>query len=253
MPPENQKNLATDELLDDIRYVNMSNEAEIQRVGEDLLQHLAEVKLPKSVTNALIENISTQLGQLAVKVKMTEKAIQSLQAEQKHNGKPGKNTEIQNGFQTNEKRFPANQLVGGGNLLPLESSTGGVSYRWSGAGLEIPFQFMLNRNNKLEMQIRLYALIKPEYSKLLKVFIDGQHIKHRFYLDGSLFVVSCTLPVSASASQTEIKIQLPGTHSPSELGGGPDHRKLGIAISEIRFCKPSSGLSYLLKRLRLKK
>lgn len=253
MPPENQHNLATDKLMDDIRYVNQSNEAEIVRISNHIRQHIAKVNLPQSVADSLIEYISTQLGQLASKVKMTEKAIQSLHAEQKHKVKTGKTTENQSSFQPFDKSFPANQLVSNGNLLPIEFSASDVSYRWSGAGPKIPFHFMLNRNNKLEMQIRLFALIKPEYSKQLKVFIDGQHIKHRFYIDGSLFVVSCTLPVSTSTSPTEILVLLPGTHCPSELGEGQDRRTLGIAISEIRFGKPRSGLSYLLKRLRLQK
>ena len=103
------------------------------------------------------------------------------------------------------------------------------------------------------MQIRLFALIKPEYSKQMKVLIDGKHIKHRFTLDGSLFVVSCLLPSSDKSSQTGVKIVLPGTHSPTDLGSSLDGRKLGIAISEIRFGKPDSGFDPLLKRLRLKK
>lgn len=103
------------------------------------------------------------------------------------------------------------------------------------------------------MQIHLSALIKPEYSKELKLFIDGQHIKHRFYLDDPLFVISCVLPVSSSNKRTEVRLLLPGTHSPAELGGGADNRILGLAISEVRFGKPGGRLSYLFKRLGLKK
>jgi hypothetical protein len=102
------------------------------------------------------------------------------------------------------------------------------------------------------MQIRMVALIKPEYSKQLKVFIDGTHVNHRFILDGSLFVVSCLLPYSTKTSLTEVIIRLPATHCPTDLGSSLDGRRLGIAISEICFGKPESSFTHLLKRLKLK-
>ena len=87
----------------------------------------------------------------------------------------------------------------------------------------------------------------------MKVFIDGKHIKHWFAPLGSMFIVACELPVTNQSTQTDIKLVLPGTHSPSETSNSPDTRKLGIAISEIRFDKPIGLLTRLLMRLRLKK
>jgi len=263
MTPENQQHLNISELLEDIRYVNQTTEAEIQRIGTHIRQLIDEANLTQSVTDFLVDDMSTQLGQLAAKVKLTEKAIQSLQTRQNNKSGPGKSTDKQNKSESGDVRiatiqvsdmvFPANRLAGNRNLLPVEITSNGISYCWSSADPEILFNFSLNRQHKLEMQIHLSALIKPEYSNKLKVFIDGQHIKHRFYLDDPLFVISCVLPVSTSTKRTEVRLLLPGTHSPSELGSGADNRILGLAISEVRFGAPGGGFSYLLKRLRLKK
>jgi len=67
-----------------------------------------------------------------------------------------------------------------------------------------------------------------------------------------LFVASCVLPPTDKDGQTEISVILPATHCPTDLGAGLDGRTLGIAISEIRFGKPESGFSHLLRRLKLK-
>ena len=109
----------------------------------------------------------------------------------------------------------------------------------------------INRNTDFEMQTWLFALIKPKYSKRLRVFVDGIHIKHRFAIDDSLFVVSCILPNLNRATPTDIKLVLPNTHSPMELGLSQAEKKLGIAISEIQFCTPSNGLVRLLKQFKL--
>ena len=78
MSPENQQHLNVDELMDDIRYVNQSTKNEIQRVGDNIRQHIAKVDLPQNVADALIADVSMQLGQLAAKVKMTERKCSNM-------------------------------------------------------------------------------------------------------------------------------------------------------------------------------
>jgi len=253
MSQESQKRSNINELLEDIRYVNQSTESEIQRVENHIRRNITEADLPQNVTDSFINEILVQFGQLAARVKLTEKAVHSLQSKQIYNGEAGGLHTGPKNTQPTSMRFSASQLDGNRNLFPIETSSEGISYSWSGDDPEIQFSFALDRGKKIEMQLRLFALIKPEYSKQLKVFIDGQHISHRFSLDGSLFVVSCVLPLLASPARTNIRVLLPGTHRPSELGSGGDNRTLGIAISEICFGKPGSNFSYLLRRLRLKK
>jgi len=252
MPTDHKQGDAAN-LLDDIHFVNQAASKEIRHVESRLRERIGDEALPENLAAPLLEEISTQLGQLAAKVKLTEKAIHSLQSRQKNKTKAGNNIAVAPGTKQAGISFPANALAGTGNLLPLETASNGISYCWTGADPETGFSFALDRSKKLEMQIRLFALIKPEYSKQLKVIIDGAHVKHRFTLDGSLFVVSCRLPVSATTSQTTVSIILPATHCPTDLGGGLDGRTLGIAISDIHFGKPTSRLTHLLRRLRIKK
>ena len=95
---------------------------------------------------------------------------------------------------TQDMQFTANQLAHNKNLLPIESSADGINYCWSGASPQLDFTFSLDRRRSFSMQVRVFALIKPEYLKQLKLFIDGMHIKHRFSVDRRLFVLSCNLP-----------------------------------------------------------
>jgi hypothetical protein len=252
MPTEDKQNPDVRELLDDIQFVNRSAEAEISRVSNQVRRHLNKLNLPQDVANSLIGEVSSQLGQLTAKVKITEQALHNLQSELK---KPlaGKNIIASTQATKGDICYPARKLAGTTNLLPIEISPNGISYCWSGANPEIKFDFVLDRKKKIGIQIKLFALIKPEYFRQLKVIVDGEHIKHRCTLDDGLFVASCKLPQSNKTSQTEVKIMLPDTHRPSDLGVAQDNRKLGVAISEIRLGKPMSELTYLLKRLRLKK
>ena len=251
MPPEKQPQESTSELLDDINYLNKTNIDEITKINNQIRQRISETDLAGNIANSIITEVSSQLGQLTVKVNLAEKAIRSIQSRQKYKSPtPPRKKDIK--VDTIGQRFSVDQLAVNSNLLPVEHSSDGTSYVWSGSTPEILFTFPLDRNKVLGMHIRLFALIKPEYSKQLKVLVDETHIKHKFRLDEGLFLLSCNIPSSSKAGLTEVKIILPATHSPKELGTSNDMRKLGIAITEIHFGKPVSRFAHLLKRSKLK-
>ena len=243
--------IAVSDLLDDIHYVNQANRVEIKRINSQIRSRIAETDLAGNVADAIIDEVSSQLGRLSTNVKLADKAIRSIKPERNH-----KIAVASSKDESNSKaaglQFNALQLAGNKNLLPMEHSHSGISYAWSAADPETQFEFSLDRSKVLGMQLRLFALVKPEFSKQLKVFVDGTHVKHHFHVDKGFYVVSCNLSPSSKASQTQIKIVLPATHSPADLGISQDVRTLGIAISEIRFGKPESGFSHLLRRLKLK-
>ncbi len=254
MPTERKQPINAGELLDDIRYINQASKTEIKAIGNRLRERIVDASLPNTVTDSLINEISDQLGRLATRVNLVEGTIKSLQSDRKPTtAVVNIPTEITHSNQSNDLRFTASQLAGSRNLLPMESSKEGVVYRWTGANPDITFSFPLDRSKALGMRVRLFALIKPEFSKQLRVLVDGHHVKHSFGLDGSLFVVNCVLPPSDKKTTTEVKIVLPATYSPMELGSSHDGRKMGVAINEIHFGQPESGLTRLLKRLRFKR
>ena len=252
MPPSQQQNFDRDELLDDVGYVNRLNKREIKRLDKHLRERIADASLPKSVADSLLNEISTHLGRLHAKVKLTDKALRSIRTESRFKTKLKIPTvPAVDEPQAAELALCVSQFADNVNLLPLECSADGINYCWSGARAETEFVFSVDRRTPLEMQILLFAIIKPEYSKQLKIFVDGHHLKHGFSVNGSLFVVSCILPVAINTGQTTIGIVLPATHSPLELGTSTDDRKLGIAINEIRFVTPRSWPGRLMKRLKL--
>ena len=251
-PQIRQHNVQCTDILEDIEYVNQSTNDEIKIVSARLMQRIKDESLTNKPETILVEEVSSQLGQLSALVNLADKTISALQAELNPNGETSPHRVTSSGHEKESMLFTAYQIGGKGNLLPVERYND-LSCCWSGADPEIHFTFPLDRGTKLKMEIRLIALIKPEYSKKLKILIDDKHIKHSFRRDGSLFTVSCVLPLSERTTQTDVKIILPATHSPRDLGHSSDERKLGIAINEIRFGKPTSSISRLLMRLKLKK
>jgi len=251
MAAEKQLKFDSAELLDNIHYVNQSNEHEIKRLNDLFRLRFAGAELSGNTVDSIIDEVSNQLGQLSGKVNLAEQAINSIRLKQKHKttAATAKSESANNeaGLQ-----FSISQLVGNKNLLPMETNCDGIDYAWSGADPETQFTFSLDRRKKLGMQIRLVSLIKQEYPDLLKLFIDGTHIQHSLSMDGNLFMVSCNLPPSSNAGQTEVKIVLPATHRPMDLGNSGDGRKLGMAINEIRFGKPVSRFGLFLERIKSK-
>jgi len=250
MPTKKQQQLDIGSLLDDINYVNQESKNEINRINDQFKLRIAEADPTGNVAVSFIEEVSSQLGQLSVKVSLAEQAIRSMRREQKHKFTEA-TTESEVDGNGDGLQFSVRQLVSNKNLLPIETNRDGINYVWSGANPETQFTFPLDRHKKLCMQIRLVSLIKPEFPEQLKIFIDEVHIKHSLNMDGDLFLVSCNLPSSSKTNETDIKIVLPATHSPMSLGGSGDGRKLGIAINEIRFVKFENRFTQLLKRLKL--
>jgi hypothetical protein len=252
MPSEKQQPSQIGELLSDIRYVNQISREEIERSADRLRQSISEADLPTPVANSLINEISTQLGEQTAKVTLTEKMVRSLGVKSQPVKEEKKIHVMEAGItEPTGLRITAKQLAGNTNLYPVETSTNGISFLWSGTEPEVHFSFSLDRSKPLEMQIRLFALIKWQYSRRLRVLIDGETVKHRIHRKNKIYVIRCRIPAVTIERPTRITITLPATHSPRELGRSHDARKLGMAINEIRFYEPESGFNDirgLLKR-----
>jgi hypothetical protein len=148
-----------------------------------------------------------------------------------------------------EARIVANQLAGIPNLWPLERSPDGLAYCWTGADPEFRLSFRVERGRSLQLQVRLYSLIKDDYARQIRLLVDGEPIDHEVSRDGALTILQGALPVREGLDATELKIALPATHSPASLGTSPDERKLGVALNEIRVFTNVGAINRLLRRL----
>lgn len=251
MSLEKSSQTEINELLSDIQLVNRITNQEINQISELLEQKTGTSDLDNVTGHILTKEISDQLGQLRARVSLCETSLKSLQisiggtAGADITPPPERTLE-----QLTALSIPAAKLRTKPDLLPIEYDKSGTDFRWSGSNPEIAFELELDRSARLELQIRLFALVKPEYSKTLQVMIDGTHIKHRFYKDGSIYVVSCPMPIRPEKTETLVTVSLPASHTPKELGTSQDDRKLGIAINEIRVGRPIGWLTRVLKRLK---
>ena len=266
MVREKQTQSDTGELLQDIRYVNQQNRGEINRLSDRFNHFIDAASLPTSVASSLVTELSAQLGQLSARVKLTEKAIGSLQS--KHQSETVVWTAGERNDddpQSSEHRERQGQMTATCDLMAPEFSANGISFCWSGSNPEIQFAFTVKRRVELQLKIRLFALIKLNYLKRMKILVDGEHLKHSFGLEGPYYVARCIVPAAATSDRTLLKIVLPDTHSPAELATTNDNRKLGLAITNISFGTPerrflrtlgfagSIGFVRLRKRLGAKK
>lgn len=241
------------ELVRDIQFVNTRSAKEIDTIRIELMHRVGESTFSDVEKQSIIDDISVQLGNLTTRLRLCEQAVETLVT--KHSALSENPIEIP---ADEPKLTPATVLIlkptelhFSPNLLPLEYAPDGASFRWSGASPSMKAEFDLDRTTDLEFQIRLYTLIKPEFGKNLRMSFDGRQVNHKSYRKGHSLVVYCPLKKSSGGNKTSLEIMLPSTHSPLELGVSQDDRKLGIAISEVRFCKPKGKLINLLRRFGL--
>jgi hypothetical protein len=233
-----------DDLLADITYLNQKTKQEADRLKTRIWNRAEMAEPADSELNSVVDDFSKQLGQLSTRILINDKNVEQLQESFNLSDSVGAHNTGQG------TQITAFQLAGFGNFYAPESDDKGVSYIWTAADPEIQMSFPLSRRTRLEMQIRLYALIRPKFSKQLKLLIDGSLVKHKFKRHGSFYTASCELPASDTANRVDVKIVLPDTFSPEELGASNDTRKLGVAISEIRFIEPSDRGGKRLERFK---
>jgi hypothetical protein len=203
--------------------------------------------MPGPAAERLLAEIATLLGSLSQRVMTVDQSVQSLATRLGRAPSRASASEIPVGAVV----FPCDRLGATGNLLPLEVSPEGISFRWSGAEPALDMEFAVQRKRNKEMELRLHALVRPEFARQLKLIVDGTHRPHDFRKDGPLYLVRCNLPARNEAGPTRVRLELPSTHSPSELGASVDSRRLGVAICEVRFQPPASMLTRLRRVLRL--
>jgi hypothetical protein len=146
----------------------------------------------------------------------------------------------------------ARQLAGIPNFWPIESSPEGVEYCWSAKDPDILLSFALDRHETLEMEIKLQALIRSEFLGNMQILVDDHHLSYAVRRGAPLTIIKLTLPPRDVQGPTKLRIRLPGTLSPAELGTGSDIRKLGIAISEIGVFRQAGMLARFWRHLRTK-
>jgi hypothetical protein len=242
-----------EELLGDIAHVNAISEREVTRILANLRQRISETSLSEAAEVALMQEVSSELAWLAARVALAEKAVGNLRKQLSGVSDTANAPAVLVGrVRDGLVHFSARQLAEGKNLWPLETAPDGRDFCWTGPAPETQFNLAVDRSAPLVLQILVYAWLKPRYAKHVKISVDGKPLRHRVSGEGSLSILSCTLPAMGSHPLTQVSVSMPGMHSPTELGLGRDERTLGMAIHEIRCLEPSGVLSRLKRSFRSK-
>lgn len=246
MPPARLTRPDMAQLLEDIRWVNQAARNEAQRLETQLRRRIADTWVPGPAGDALLEEIATALGELAARVRLAEQGVNRLQKELGAAGPTARDRALPPGAVV----FPCDRLGDAAGLLPVETSDNGISFRWSGVDPRIALTLPVDRARAWELHILLFALIRPEFARQMRIHVDGQAVAHRFARDGAVFVASARVPAAPGKGAVQITLELPATHSPAELGLSTDRRPLGVAITELRFVPVPGAWTRLLDRLR---
>ena len=118
------------------------------------------------------------------------------------------------------------------NLKELELHAG-HQFCWSGADKTLDFVILVKRNRVTELTLDIVAVMKPEFLKQMTIIVDGVLLKHKVREVNKVSQVFARLPKQSTNIPTTIRIVLPATVSPSELGTSNDMRKMGIALASI--------------------
>lgn len=222
-------------MIKDIEYLSAAIKQETTLAYEQLKDCVPKPDSISETNKQLLNKAAEIIGKLSAKVDLLDMAIEQIKPDYHPIAEQPVLSITFN--QQAEACIYARDLLGINNFRRIQLTDAGISYRWSGDRPVIELTLALDRRSPLELKLYTIALIKPRFSKLMKILIDGKHLRHKFKKGESEFVSSCVVPASDNARLTKLAIILPATFSPKELGVGQYTEKKGIAISRICFEK----------------
>lgn len=221
-------------MIKDIKYLNSAIKQEISVAYQRLREIVADTDSITSENQQLLNEAAAMIGEISAKVNFLDRAIGLIEPD--YMADPERMV-LNVKFEKNKACIHAGDLTGIPNFLPMQITTRGKSYRWTSDNPVTDLTLLLSRDTPLELELHLVALIKPRYSKQMKIFADGKRLRHQFKKESSGFVSRCIIPASENAGFTKLTIVLPKTFAPKDLGVGGSTDKKGIAISRICFVK----------------
>ena len=222
------------ETLSDIDYFQALVVAETS----DLRKQMQDVRSGSPGLEAqidkLIERISATLGGVSARVRVIE---QVLAAEGRADPAPGALGEPLS-IQPETYSLSAEDMGDTANLLALERTQNGVSFRWTSANPSTTFLLPISRVRRLGLTIDIVAVVKPEYLQQMQVMVDGEPSAYELWYEDGINRARLNLPARSNGEVTQLEVRVPATHSPQEFGDSTDSRKIGIAISKLTVGEP---------------
>ena len=217
------------ESRDILQYFSQLTRAETEHIRE-LIKPFLQTHDPACAD--IIEQMVIILGEFGARVRVIEQAAeQQLLVENPLHSGP---------MLSGNLHLSAAEL-GADGLYDAEALEQGRVLRWTNTP---DFTIYLPVYRPFAKTLRIYfsAIIKQEYTKLLKVFIDQQEVPHKLKKINEELFIQVTVPAASNLALTELSLRLPAVHSPLDLGISEDPRELGIAINRITVEDSSSSV-----------
>jgi hypothetical protein len=130
---------------------------------------------------------------------------------------------------------PDQMLRSQDGFYPLEHTSDGVPFRWTGPEPQFSFDVFIDRTQGAEARLEVLNCIDFEVQKAIALLADGESVPVTLEQTGTGFVATAALPPRAVANATNLIYMLPATLMPL---GSKDTRALGVAFG--RFTAVSS-------------
>ena len=250
-----------EEIAQDILYLEHLITLEKQNISKRIADNIDQSQPLNMQMETFSDEVSIILAQISARIGIVEQALVNrhtaeLRPEVSTSRSNTKSRELKHKIKAGNRQLKSNDIIAAKDIVSYENLNDlevfeGTAFRWSGPSniteIILPIDRVLDR----KLSIYLAAIIKPEYLKQLKICIDNIEVKYNVGFSGGLLILNIHLPAIASDFEsTTIKVTVPNTHSPMELGMGEDTRKLGIAISRILISKSDSMLVRFFNKIK---
>jgi hypothetical protein len=125
---------------------------------------------------------------------------------------------------------PDQMLRAQDGFYPLEHTSDGIPFRWTGPEQHFSFDVFIDRTHGAEARLEILNCIDFEVQKNIALLVDGENVPVTLEQVGMGFIATSALLPRSVANATNLVYALPATLMPL---GSKDTRALGVAFGRF--------------------
>lgn len=213
----------------DLEFYDSIVSADKERLERELLRECGPLE-----KSALVQPVAEQLAHLHARIQLLESVVSygiQTDAEDSQSAQPVPNVYVDIPKDPHVvKSLDSEAIARNINCYGVETDNDGARFCWTGACCDTQFEVRVDRGKDLIGRIELIDVFGRGCGFQLAVLVDGQEQECVWSDD---WTVSFPIPAEARRDTVQLKVRVPETISPYELGFSNDIRKLGVALRAI--------------------
>jgi hypothetical protein len=115
-------------------------------------------------------------------------------------------------------------------FYPVEYTSAGVPFRWTGPSVQFSFDFYIDRRHGVDLRLEALNCVDFSVQKNMTLLVDSEIVPLRITQEGMGFHASAVLPRNTEGRATSLVFVLPAAIVPPESN---ETRSLGIAFGRL--------------------